>query len=309
MLRRLPPLDLLICFEAAARQLSFSKAGEEVFLTQSAVSRQVKKLEGYLDIVLFERKHRALELTEQGHILYKAVSSLLDQLSTTVDSLQQGEAKRNLKVSMTTSFASLWFLPKLESFRAQHPQINLHITADNRLIDLSQGIVDIAIRYTSKNLLQDDSNIHLCNERLTPVCSPSLLQRQGRELNTVADLASYTRLHLSDPKNLWPWLQWTTWLEKIGLGPLTGQLDLRFSHYDQMIQATVFGHGISLGSLPLVDSLLEKKLLITPFKEQLISSPKSFFLCLGPRRDTTVDAFIAWIQEALASPAYSVQAA
>lgn len=308
MARRLPPLDLLIGFEAAARQLSFSKAGEEVFLTQSAVSRQVKKLEEYLNIVLFERRHRALELTEQGRALYEAVGSTLDRLSATVDALRRDESRRGLKVSTTTSFSSLWLVPRLERFRQQHPDITLHIEADNRLLDLSQGVVDLSIRYTSKDLPQGDSVIHLCDERLVPVCSPALLRRNGRELNRVADLANHTLLHLSDPQNLWPWLQWSTWLESAGAGHLAGQVDLRFSHYDQMIQAAIFGHGVALGSSPLVDPLLEEGVLVAPLKEQL-KSPRAFFLCLGTRRDASVDAFVKWIGEAIVSSDALAQAA
>lgn len=307
MVKRLPPLDLLICFEAAARLLSFSKAGEEVFLTQSAVSRQVKKLEQYLNIVLFERQHRALELTDQGRVLYRAVSHILDQLATTVDTLRHDETKRDLKISMTTSFASLWLVSKLERFRVQHPDITLHIEADNRLVGFSQGVVDLAIRYTNKDLPRDDSIIHLCDERLVPVCSPALLRRHGCELNSVADLVNYTLLHLSDPQNQWPWLQWPNWLESVGGSHLAGQVDLRFSHYDQMIQAAVLGHGVALGSSPLVDPLLEEGVLAAPFKEKVLS-PRAFFLCLGPRRDATVNAFVSWIKETIA-PAKSANQA
>ncbi|QDQ29293.1 LysR family transcriptional regulator [Chitinimonas arctica] len=291
-------MDLLIGFEAAARQLSFSKAGEEVFLTQSAVSRQVKKLEEHLNIVLFERRHRALELTDQGRVLYEAVCETLDRLSTTVDALRRDESRRGLKVSSTTSFASLWLVPRLERFRARYPEINLHIEADNRLVDLSQGVIDLAIRYTSKELAPTESTIHLCDERLFPVCSPALLRRNGREMNSVADLANHTLLHLSDPQNLWPWLQWSTWLEGAGAAHVAGQVDLRFSHYDQMIQGAIFGHGVALGSSPLVDPLLEEGVLVAPLREQL-SSPRAFFLCLGNRRDPAVDAFVSWISDAI----------
>lgn len=300
MARPLPPLDLLIGFEAAARQLSFSRAGEEVFVTQSAISRQVKKLEEYLGLVLFERRHRALELTESGRVLYEVVSQALARLSDTVEGLRKDTSQPKLRVSTTTWFASLWLVPRLAQFRAQCPEVALHIDADNRVVDLKQGAVDLAIRYCTPEAVSAETDLCLSGEEIFPVCSPALLRRGGRQLTRVDDLQHHTLLHLGDAQNAWPWLQWSNWFEGVGAVAPQDSVGFRFSHLDQMIQAATMGHGVALGSSPLVDSFLEQGMLVAPLKERLLS-PRSFFVCHGPRRDAAVHAFVSWLQVAMGS--------
>ncbi len=294
MSRPLPPLDLLIGFESAARQLSFSKAGEEIYVTQSAVSRQVKKLEDYLGLVLFERRHRALELTENGRVLFEAVSESLSRLSDVVASLRKDTTQGAIKVSTTTSFAALWLVPRLARFRAQCPEIALNIDAENRVIDLKQGTVDIAIRYCSADLVSSDTDVCLSHEEVFPVCSPALLSRSGRKLNCVEDLQHHTLLRLGDPQNAWPWLQWPYWLEKVGVQLPMNDIGFRFSQLDQMVQAAVMGHGVALGNSPLVDLLLEEGLLVAPLSEK-ITSPRAYYLCFGSKRNPSIQAFADWL--------------
>ncbi len=304
MARTLPPLDLLVGFEAAARQLSFSKAGDEVFVTQSAISRQVKKLEEYLGLALFERRHRALELTEQGRVLFEVTGEALAHLSETVESLRKQPVSRGIKVSTTTSFAALWLVPRLARFRAQYTEIPLHIEADNRVVDLKQGVVDFAIRYCTPDQVIPETDFCLSGEEVFPVCSPGLLRRSGRSLNNVDDLQHHTLLHLGDAHNSWPWLQWSNWLEGVGGNLPVADIGFRFSHFDQMIQAATMGHGVALGTSPLVDYLLEEGMLVAPLRQRVLS-PRSFFLCQGARRDASVTAFVTWLQESIAPPAAS----
>ena len=299
MARQLPPLDLLVGFEAAARQLSFSKAGDEVFVTQSAISRQVKKLEEYVGQALFERKHRTLELTEQGRVLFEVTAKTLAQLAETVQSLRKQQATRGLKVSATTSFAALWLVPRLARFRAQYPEIALHIEAENRIVDLKQGLVDLSIRYCGPDQISPDTDTLLSGEEIFPVCSPGLLRRSGRALGSVEDLQHHTLLHLSDAQNAWPWLHWSNWLEGVGATAPVADIGFRFSHFDQMIQAATMGHGVALGSSPLVDYLLEEGVLVAPLRQRT-PSPRSFFLCQGARCDTSVTSFVTWLRDLLA---------
>lgn len=298
MRRPLPPLDLLIGFEAAARQLSFSKAGDEVFVTQSAISRQVKKLEEYLGLPLFERQHRSLALTEQGRVLFEITGEALARLSTTIESLCKEQTVRGVKLSTTSSFAALWLIPRLTRFKAQYPDISLHISADNKVVDLSHGVVDLAVRYCEPEKAATDEYVLLSGEEIFPVCSPSLLRRQGRSLNTIDDLNKHTLLHLEDTQNAWPWLRWTQWIKAAGGSAQTLDVGLQFSHFDQMIQAAAMGHGVALGSAPLVNYLLEEGMLVVPFSKRIVS-PRSFFLRYGERRDVAVDSVAAWLQQSL----------
>ncbi|WP_432721431.1 LysR substrate-binding domain-containing protein [Jeongeupia wiesaeckerbachi] len=301
MARPLPPLDLLIGFEAAARRLSFSKAGEEIFLTQSAVSRQIRKLEEHLGLPLFERQHRALVLTEHGHVLFEVVSNALSQLSETVEGLKQKPRHQQITISTTTAFSALWLVPRLTRFSAQYPDVALHIEADNRMINLQQTEIDLAIRYCSAAQTPPDSSIFLSGEEIFPVCSPALLQRNGRKLNCVDDLRHHTLLHLADPQHAWPWLQWSSWFRDAGSDLQVGDIGFRFSQLDQTIQAAVRGHGVALGSSPLVDHLLEEGVLVAPLAERVVS-PRSFYLCQGTRRDRMTADFVSWLQTTISRP-------
>ncbi|WP_231602622.1 LysR substrate-binding domain-containing protein [Herbaspirillum chlorophenolicum] len=292
--RRLPPLDLLVSFEAAARQLSFSKAGEEIHVTQSAISRQVKKLEESLGFALFERLHRELKLTEQGQILYETVQDSLESLARTVANLKQEKSLCRVKVSTNNPFSALWLVPKLADFRSAHPEIELDIDSNNRLVDLKQDIFNVAIRYTTLESVKEKDYLYLSGEDIFPVCSPAFLKKMGTDAGNIESLRFHTLLHLNDPKNAWPWLQWANWLESAGYAPAVGK-GYRFSHVDQMIQAATIGQGIALGSSPLVDALLEQGLLVAPFATS-ISSPRSFIACFGPRKDESTMAFINWVQ-------------
>lgn len=301
MRRPLPPLDLLIGFEAAARQLSFSRAGDEVFVTQSAISRQVKKLEDFLGIALFERRHRSLELTQAGRELFDVVSETLSRLTHTVDILRKDPARLSVKISTTTAFASLWLVPRLARFRDLHPEIAIHLEADNRIIDLKQGVADLAIRYCGPDQIDPKTDVRLAIEEIFPVCSPSLLLRGGRAIDCVQDLHRHTLLHLSDSQNAWPWLQWTHWLTACHSVVPTPHVGLRFSHFDQMIYAASMGHGVALGSSPLVNHLLEEGSLVAPLGIR-VESPRGFYICRGPGHNEAVDVFVQWLLQSVAGP-------
>ena len=143
----LPALDLLVGFESAARHLSFTRAGEELFLTQSAVSRQIKELEDQLGVSLFHRRHRALQLTEAGQQFYAAAAQVLTTMRTATSRLKAQSGKRPLAVTTTASFAALWLIPRLAGFRRTHPEVDVRITADTRVQDLERDGLDLAIRH------------------------------------------------------------------------------------------------------------------------------------------------------------------
>ncbi len=296
--KQLPPLDLLIGFEAAARQLSFSKAGEEVFVTQSAISRQVKKLEEYIGHALFERHHRALALTEQGKVLHEAASEALSRLATTIESLRKDPTEKSIRISTTSSFAALWLVPRLARFKALHPDIAMSISADNRVVDLTPGIADLAVRYCTPEVANAVDHVLLSREVVFPVCSPSLLRERGTGITKLSDLSGCTLLHLTDKQNVWPWLQWPNWIKAAGGAAKPIGAELRFSHFDQMIQAAVMGHGVALGASPLVDYLMDQGLLVAPLPQRVVS-PRAFFLRQGDRSDPVANAVSAWLLRSL----------
>src|SRR5438552_4927440 len=203
----IPSLDLLQGFEAAARHLSFTKAGEELFLTQSAVSRQIKELEEQLGVDLFHRRHRALVLTEAGQQFYAAAAQVLTTMRTATSRLRAQTGKKTLSVTTTNSFAALWLIPRLAGFTRTHPDVEVKITAETRVQDLERDGLDIAIRHGPASLAGPNA-IRLFGQGGFPVCSPELLKKLP--LREPADLKNHCLLQYSDPEGRHPWLHWKT---------------------------------------------------------------------------------------------------
>src|SRR3954468_4544709 len=261
---RLPALDLVVGFESAARHLSFTKAGEELFLTQSAVSRQIKELEDQLGVPLFVRRHRALALTDAGQQFYASAAQVLSPMRTATERLRtQSGRRRPLSVTTTHSFASLWLIPRLAGFTKDHPEVDVRITAETRVQDLERDGLDIALRHGPASLAGPDA-VRLMGERVFPVCSPKLLRK--RPLEKPADLKNHILLQYDDPDARHPWLHWKTWLEVERIADLRPAGTLSFSGYEQIIPAAVAGHGVALGRSPLVKDLLDSRELVAPFK-------------------------------------------
>jgi len=273
--RNLPSLDLLRGFEAAARNLSFTKAAVELFVTQSAVSRQVKTIEEHLGVALFVRRHRALLLTEAGHDLYRATAQALRQISDAAARIRERGAARTLTVTATIGFASLWLIPRLTDFRSQRPDIDIRISANNAMLDLEREGIEVAIRYCMSKMAPEGA-IKLFGEVVLPVCSPKLVTRAA-PLATPGDLRHHVLLHYEGPDGITPWLNWTVWLETMQLPDLKPAGSLSFSQYDQTIQAAIDGQGVALGTSPLVRQLIRQGKLIAPLAKKSESS-RAYYL-------------------------------
>ena len=291
----LPALDLLVGFESAARHLSFTKAGEELFLTQSAVSRQIKELEDQLGVPLFQRRHRALALTEAGQQFYASAAQVISTMRSATERLRsQAGRKRPLSVTTTSSFAALWLIPRLAGFTRDHPGIDVRITADARVQDLERDGLDIAIRHGPAALAGPHA-VRLMGEKVFPVCSPKLLKKLP--LEKPADLSRHILLQYDDPDARHPWLHWKTWLEVERLTDLRPAGTLIFSGYEQIIPSAVAGHGVALGRSPLVKDLIASGELVAPFKS--IADPaRAYFAIVSKSAETRPEAadFVAWLK-------------
>ena len=303
MKRDLPPLDLLRGFEAAARHLSFTRAAAELFLTQSAVSRQVQALEQALGLPLFQRRHRALLLTDEGQILQQAVSRILRELRDTVETIA-GTAGGMITVTTMVTFASLWLVPRLARFRQVHPEIDVRIAANNEVLDLERDRIDVAIRYAAPDRVPAGAT-QLFGEEVVPVCAPRLLRDRARPLREPADLARHILLH-DDPGGSrfppLPYLQWDVWLQAMGLPELQAAGSLHFSHYDQLIQAAANGEGVALGRLPLLSRQILDGGLVMPFEKArgrgrgTVSTRGYFMLAMaGAAARPEVKHFMDWM--------------
>jgi len=294
----LPSLELVRGFEAAARLSSFTRAADELFITQSAVSRQVHALEEHLGAALFERHHRSITLTPAGQQFFRAATQALMLLNDAAARISQEGAQKSVTISCTFGFASLWLVPRLMEFRELHPDVDIRVAANNKIIDLERERIEVAVRYCTANLVPIDA-CRLFGEEVFPVCSASLLDRPDRPLAVPADLKHQVLLHHEGADHHWPTGSWAAWLEAAQLPNLKAAGGLRFDQYDQLIQAAIDGQGIALGIGALVKRYLNQGRLVAPF-EQKSSSPRGYYLVVAQHAAQRVEvaAFRSWLLSA-----------
>lgn len=274
---QLPPLGFFQGFEAAARTLSFTKAAEELFITQSAVSRQIKTLEDYLGVALFDRRPRALALTDKGEELHRLAIEVLDRLQSATDAIKAQSRTRQIAITTTTGFASLWLIPRLQRFTGLHRDIDVRISATTDMLNLERSLVDLAIRYCKPEAVPSGA-VRLFGEEVLPVCSRSLLRSATGPLRKPQDLARHVLLHFDFPGAEKLVMDWGTWLTALGIGDLKAAGSLHFSQYEQMIQAAIAGQGVALGRQPLVNELISSGALVAPFKASVVGTRAYFII-------------------------------
>ena len=261
MSRRLPSLNGLKAFEAAARHLSFTRAAAELNVTQAAVSHQVKALEERLGLALFRRLNRALLLTDEGQALLPPLSEALDRMALAVDGLARREETGVLTVSTLDSFAAGWLVRRLRRFRALYPDIEIRIATSNHLVDFTRDDVDIAVRYGRGEWPGLDS-VRLMTEEIFPVCSPALLA-DGPPLEKPQDLCFHTLLHEEMLED------WRMWLLAAGVGDVDPTRGPWYTQANLVILAAMAGEGVALGRSVLVADDLAAGRLVKPFDVSL----------------------------------------
>lgn len=286
-------LDLLPSFEAAARRLSFTEAGAELFLSQSAVSRQIQQLEASLGVPLFERRHRALALTEAGRILQRAVADSFERLLDAAARVRPMALGRQVAITCTPGFASFWLIPRLARFTASHPQVDVRISATLEIVDLERSRIDVAVRFVPSSA---GRGTLLFEEQVQPLCSPALLNDRRRPLKTPADLAHHTLLTVDMPQGEPPTVDWEPWLRLMGLATVPASNTLRFTQYSEAVAAACAGQGIVIGRLPLLAGLLQDGRLVAPFRSRA-ASRRGYFVELAQHAAHNADAndFVRWI--------------
>ena len=300
---RLPPLDLIASFEAAARHLSFTKAAAERFVTQSAMSRQMRTLEDELGVALFTRQHRALVLTADGQRLLAACTIALAGLRGAVRDIRAPNRREVLALTTTPGFAALWLIPRLTAFTRAHPGIDVRLDATLENRNLAAEGFDLAIRYAKVGSMGGGAK--LFDEAMQPVCSPRLVAELALPLREPADLAHHTLLHLAmDNDASGMPVEWEAWLTAWGLADLRPAAQLSFTSYAEAITAALAGQGVALGRRPLVDALLASGQLVTPFAAQTASA-RAYQLIVDPasRARPAVRAFEQWLLQQAAATA------
>ena len=288
--RRLPPMNGIRAFEAAARHLSFKRAAEELNVTQAAVSQQIKRLEARLGVDLFMRVNNQLVLTEAGKAWLPKVIHAFDLLESGVESIHAGKDDGLLTCRVPSSFSILWLAPRLERFHVQHPTIDIRLFAMNRPGDIAEQEADIHIR----NGLGDWSDaecVLLMREQVFPVCSPSFLKELGKT-PTVETLRNQTLLHVNGYRETWDY-----WFAAAGYPEfLPAKPGLHFDQSVTAIQAAVNGLGIALGRSALVSSEIAAGRLVPLFDIRVPAEDAYWITCNSERaKRPSVQAFLDWL--------------
>lgn len=288
-------LDLLRGFRLAARHLSFTRAAQELCVTQSAISREVKTLEDQIGQPLFRRVHRALQLTRAGEELYRATDDALALLDAAAERI--AETGETVSVTTTTALASLWLAPKLPRFNRLHPAINVRIVASNEKPDLEREQLDIAIRFVPKGA-DTPSGERLFDCEIFPVCSPALIGNETRPLKIPADLAHHVRLDFETIRDGRPWSEWDVWFGAMKIPAVKPASTLRFSQYDHVIPAAIDGGGVAMGARPHLAPHLTAGILCAPFGSDSTANLGSFYVVTRPNAiaSDATEAFLAWLR-------------
>ena len=289
MTARLPSLNGLRAFEAAARHLSFTLAAQELNVTQTAISHQIRRLEEELGLKLFIRQSRSLALTPEATDYLPGIRAAFQDLRTATDRLLRKDDDRVLTISTLTSLAVKWLLPRLSSFQERHPEIDVRITTSTELVDFRTSNVDAAIRYGQGRWQGLDAE-WLMAEHLFPVCSPKLLTGD-RALRQPEDLKHATLLHTSSTID-----DWRLWLTAAGLpAHLSQNRGLTFDLAFMTIQAAIDGLGVAMGHTAYVADDVANGRLVVPFN---VSMPSAGYYFVTPQdRPTTpkLDLFRDWL--------------
>ncbi|MBI1237817.1 MAG: transcriptional regulator GcvA [Alphaproteobacteria bacterium] len=291
MARRLPPLNALRAFEAVARLRSFKAAAEELSVTQSAVSHQVRALEEWAGLELFRREGRGVALTDPAQSYLTALSPALDTIDSATRRLLMSDPRKGwLTVATMPSFAAKWLLPRLAQFRARHPEIDVWLSTWEDLDTFANGEADVAIRYGEGDW-PDVHATRFMTETLFPVCSP-VLMAGAHPLKTPEDLKHHTLLHDELPEN------WGMWLEAAGVSDIDAERGPGFDDSSLLIQAAIGGMGVALGRSALVKADLEAGLLVKPF-DLMLEATGAYYVVSREGTETLpkIAAFRDWLIE------------
>lgn len=286
MTRRLPPLNALKAFEAAARHLNFINAANELAVSPSAISHQVKSLEDWAGLTLFRRDGRAMALTEPAQKYLPAVTAALDQLALATRKLRAGDPGQGwLTVAMMPSFAAKWLVPRMAAFREAHPEIDLWIaTFEGQSGELASG-VDVAIRY-GKGDWAGLTATKVITEEIFPVCAPDLAPR----LRSPQDLAGVTLLHDELRED------WAMWLAAAGVADIDSHRGPGFDDSALLVQAAIEGLGVALARSALVEDDLADGRLVKPFAVGLPAASAYYLVhAAGAEAQPKVKAFRNWL--------------
>jgi LysR family glycine cleavage system transcriptional activator len=291
---RLPPLNALRAFEVAARRGGFTNAARELHVTPAAVSHQIKTLESHLDVQLFRRLPRGLELTEAGRQLLPQLSRGFHHFARAIEGLGAGGLAGPLTINTVPSFAALWLVPRLAGFLRAYPNIEVQLLAAEKAPDLNRGEVDIRLPYGMGHYPGLATTL-VMRENIFPVCAPSLLNQL--RLRRFADLRHHTLLHDVNTGAEEPTMTWRRWLRDAGVSGIDPDRGVKFSNAILLVEAAVRGLGVALGRMSLVGDHLATGRLVRPLKASRPADYAYYAVTThaGAERPR-VQAFLGWLE-------------
>jgi len=294
--RLLPSLTALVEFEAAARLHSFTKAADELGVTQPAVSRQVRTLEEMLGVPLFYRHHRAIALTSEGEALYAVVAESMQRIAGAFDRIAGGQHMQEVVLVTTAAFSRFRLMPRLADLKRVQPQLKLRLTTQMFTADLRHNEVDLSVRY-GNGKWGDGTSILLYDEEVFPVCSPAWL-RANQAPQTLADLAHAPLIE--SLTNSEGWMGWDEWFQLAGAPKQKLDFSLQCSLYTDAIHATLLGQGITLGWSRMLHELVRDGELVR-LTTMSVNPRNAYYAVVPHSRGTThtVDQLITWLQNDL----------
>ncbi|MBF0373593.1 MAG: transcriptional regulator GcvA [Alphaproteobacteria bacterium] len=296
MKERLPPLNALRAFEAAARHRSFTRAADELCVTPGAVSRAIKALEEDLGRALFLRHRDGLALTEAGQGYLPAVEQAFAMILDGARRLRQGGGPATVALTTLPSFATKWLAPRLGALRARHPDIDLQVHTSYHMVDLARDHIDCALRY-GRGGWEGVQAERLMGETVSPVCAPAL----AALLREPADLAGVTLLHPMEPDVQQNAEKWGAWLEAAGVAGIDVERGPRFYDSAVMLQAAIEGQGVAMGRSALTAIDVAAGRLVRPFALELPSSFDYWFVARKGPLDPPLARFREWLFEQAAA--------
>jgi len=290
-MRRLPPLNALRVFEVAARTGSYAKAGVELGLTHGAVSRQIAALEAWLGQRLFVRVGRQMTATPAARIFAAEISLSFDRVSRAAEACGHLSTRRILRVNAPTTLAMRWLIPRLSAFHEERPDVEVVVTTATTLHDELRGGFDLAIRrgLAEQSIWPQYQAVPFMDEVDTLIASPALLERSP--LQTPADIANHVLLSSETRPG-----DWTDWLDRAGLSQTIGKRRRVFDHFFVTLQAVVDGFGIGVGPLPILQTDVAARRIVTPFSDILL--PRTGYVVLIPfdaNKTSFLTAFVDWL--------------
>lgn len=294
--KSIPSLVSLISFEAAARLMSFTKAADELNITQAAISRQIRELENFLQIPLFERGHRSIELTPAGAMLNASLPVHLTAIASLADRVRELRDPQAIVVGTTHAFGTYWLAPRLVEFSRLHPDVDLRLAVNDELVDISKQRIDMTVRFGGGSWSSMSARF-LVGCEVTPVCHPSYWEKRKRPI-CPADLLGEKLLDIEGRS-----VQgggWSDWFHAHGIEATKGKHQITVNNFSVLMQAALSGQGIALGGSPLIDDLFASGVLvpaldIAPYRvrgsDYYVVEPS------GQLRKQSCEMFCAWLYD------------